>query len=51
MLSIPLHSIAWNPQNDLFCVEWDVKQLLTYSLTLIHIHVQNGSQAGVCCTG
>jgi len=39
MLSLPVQLIAWEdrPQNDLLCVERDVKQvqLLTHSLVLI----------------
>jgi len=33
MLSVPVQLMAWEdcPQNDLLCVQWDVKQLLTHS--------------------
>jgi len=36
MLSVPVQLIAWKdrPGNDLLCVERDVKQLLSHSLTL-----------------
>jgi len=35
ILSVPMQLTAWedHPQNDLLCVERDVKQLLTHSLT------------------
>jgi len=35
MLSLPMQLIAWEvrPSNDLLCIERDIKQLLTYSLT------------------
>jgi len=38
MLSVPVQLMAWEdrPQNDLLCVERDIKQLFTYSPHNVH---------------
>jgi len=39
MLSVPVQLIAWedHPGNDLLCIERDIKQLLTHSLTVFFV--------------
>jgi len=49
MLSIPVQLIAWKdrPQNDLLCVERDVKHLLTHLLTRCRIQGLTSYKCGL----